>query len=595
MKYLSISLFLIAALGIDVNSAFSGGFKGGGGGRGGGGFSGGGGRPASMPHMGGGVSRPSMPAARPSVSRPTVSRPSLSRPNVSSPGISRPSLPAARPSLPAARPSVPQKRPSLPNAGLPNASRPNLGGGITGGMKPSLPSAGNRPTRLPGNVAGNRPGSRPSTLPGNLPSTKPSFPSLGGGGSSRPGNLPGAGNRPSTLPGLANRPLPGDIGDFLGIPGGLKPSERPGIANRPTTLPGKLPNLADRPNTLPGQNRPGLDLPGSNRPGGRPTTLPSRPVNLPTGIPGRPGANTRPINLGNINVGNTVINNRPSWVNIDNNRINSINNRWQTQVGGLHGWATTNPGRVGYWNGWGNNVRGHWHSAGYHGRWFAGDWWYGHPGGVCRWHYYHRFNNYPWNYWWRRPAWAVTSSWFAWSAPANVWSQPIYYDYGTGGNVTYENNNVYVSGQPVASVAEFAESAAALATVEPPASDEQADAAEWLPLGTFALSTSEADTEPSRVVQLAVDKSGIISGTMYNRQTDQADAVQGRVDKETQRVAFRLGESDTIVAETGIYNLTQDEAPLLVHFGADRVENYVLVRLEQPAETDAESGTAAGN
>ncbi len=155
--------------------------------------------------------------------------------------------------------------------------------------------------------------------------------------------------------------------------------------------------------------------------------------------------------------------------------------------------------------------------------------------------------------------------------------------------MTYQDNSVYVSGQPVATADEFAESAAALATVEPPASDTQAEAAEWLPLGTFALSTSEADIEPTRLVQLAVDKSGILSGTMYNRETDQADAIQGQVDKETQRAAFRIGESDSIVAETGIFNLTQEVAPLLVHFGADRVENYVLVRLDLPEASDSES------
>ncbi len=273
---------------------------------------------------------------------------------------------------------------------------------------------------------------------------------------------------------------------------------------------------------------------------------------------------------------------------IDNNRLNSINNRWQTQIGGLHGWATTHPARLDYWNSWGNKVRRNWRGYGYHNHWFAGDWWYSYPSGLCRWHYYHRFNNYPWNYWWRRPTWVVASGWFIWSAPPAVWSQPVYYDYGSGGNVTFQNNYVFIDNQQVASTSEFAESAAALATVAPPESEEQAAEAEWLPLGTFALSTHEADVEPTRVLQIAVDKSGIISGTLYNQQTDQADAIQGQVDKETQRVAFRIGESDTIVAETGLYNLTQDEAPLLIHFGSERVEQYVLVRLEstEEAETD---------
>jgi len=119
-----------------------------------------------------------------------------------------------------------------------------------------------------------------------------------------------------------------------------------------------------------------------------------------------------------------------------------------------------------------------------------------------------------------------------------------------------------------------------LATVAPPESEEEAVESEWMPLGTFAISTNEKDVEPSQVVQLAVNKSGIISGTLYNIETDQAQAVQGQIDKETQRVAFRLGESEVVVAETGLYNLTQEEAPLHVHFGTSRTENYLLVRLE---------------
>ncbi len=41
------------------------------------------------------------------------------------------------------------------------------------------------------------------------------------------------------------------------------------------------------------------------------------------------------------------------------------------------------------------------------------------------------------------------------------------------------------------------------------------------------------------------------------------------------------------MAETGLYNLTQEQAPVLVHFGADKVENWLFVRLEDPAPEDA--------
>ncbi len=555
MRFLVMMLLAVSLTVGESSPLLAGGFKGGGrggGGRGGGGRGGfSGGRPASMPSMGRG------PSARPSVARPSIARPSVSRPST---------RPAPRPNMPATRPSRPinggmKPRPSFPNAGNRPSTLPSNRPSTRPGNRPTtLP--GNRPTTLPGNRPTTRPGNRPTTLPGSpgnrpgRPSTRPSVPSLGGG-AGRPTTLP-------ARPGLG-RPSAGDVGDFLGIAGGVRP--QPGV-------------------------RPGL---GENRPGvGRPVVRPSRPDLVP-GVAGRPGANRRPIDTGRIRVGNSVINNRPSWVNINRNQYNVINTRWRNQIGGLHGWASTHPSRIGYWNRWGNNVRFRWNGHRYHNRWFTRDWWYGHPGGVCRWHYYHRFNYHPWGYWWRRPAWGVATSWFAWSAPAAVWSQPVYYDYGAGGNVVYQDNSVYVDGQPVATADEFAQSAAALATVAPPASDEQAAETEWLPLGTFAMSTSEKDVEPTRVIQLAVNKAGVVAGTIYNRETDEAYAIQGQVDKDTQRVAFRFGESETTVAETGLYNLTQDEAPLLVHFGTDRVENYVLVRLEQPEEDGDESATPGAN
>jgi hypothetical protein len=181
------------------------------------------------------------------------------------------------------------------------------------------------------------------------------------------------------------------------------------------------------------------------------------------------------------------------------------------------------------------------------------------------------------------PTFAACTSFFTWSAPTTVWSQPIYYDYGPGGNVVYENNSVYVNGEEVGTAEDYVQNAALLATALPPASEEAAAAAEWMALGTFAVAADEQDVDPTRVVQLAVNQAGIVSGTLYNTQTDQAQTVQGRVDPNTQRVAFRIGESENVIGETGLYNLTQDEAPLLVHLVEqnDR-QTWLLVRLEKP-------------
>lgn len=373
------------------------------------------------------------------------------------------------------------------------------------------------------------------------------------------------------------------MGDFLGIGRPSGPDGGNGFLGPPATP--DRPGIADRPGI---NERPGIaDRPGiGDRPGnGRLPGLDDRP-----GIADRERPN-RPINIGNdVNLN---INNRPTWANIDNNRFNQINDRSRDAIFNnvdRGNYFNNHPDRRDHWDNWGNNVRDHWDHHHHHDHWFGDDWWHNHNHACGGWHYHYHNHNHGWNYWWTVPTFAACTSWFTWSAPQAVWSQPVYYDYGQGGNIYYEDNSVYIDGQEICSADEYAMSAATLATVDPPANEEQAAEVEWMALGTFAVAANEKDVDPSRVIQLAVSQTGIISGTLYNSQTDDAQTVQGQVDKETQRVAFRVGNSDDIVVETGIYNLTQDEAPVLVHFGTQQVENWLLVRLEQPEDEAAPTG-----
>ena len=97
---------------------------------------------------------------------------------------------------------------------------------------------------------------------------------------------------------------------------------------------------------------------------------------------------------------------------------------------------------------------------------------------------------------------------------------------------------------------------------------------------------SENDTQPTRVLQLAVDGRGVVIATMHNGSTNQSYVVQGHVDKETQRVAFTIRDKSEVVMETGIYILTQAQTPVLVHYGTDRTEDYLLVRLRAYSRWD---------
>jgi hypothetical protein len=193
-------------------------------------------------------------------------------------------------------------------------------------------------------------------------------------------------------------------------------------------------------------------------------------------------------------------------------------------------------------------------------------------------HYYRRYDS---NYWWRFATATAVTGWFV-----NRWTTPVYYRYGTGGNVYYENNVVYVDGQQYATADEYYDQAATIATSLPDITEEQAERTEWLPLGVFEI-YDESSGESDQVLQLAVSKEGVITGTYYNDATDVGRPVEGTVDADTQRAAwtFADGVDTNIVMETSIYNLTEDEATVLVHFGPDTTQTWSLKRLEEPEDT----------
>jgi hypothetical protein len=150
----------------------------------------------------------------------------------------------------------------------------------------------------------------------------------------------------------------------------------------------------------------------------------------------------------------------------------------------------------------------------------------------------------------------------------------MYYDYG--GGVTYQDGSVYNGDQPVATADDYYQQAEQIAAQGSTTSSDQ-----WLPLGVFAVA-SPGQTTADKVVQLAVNNDGVIRGNLYDVLTDSVTQLTGAVDKQSQRVAIRIQGNDAAVAETGLYNLTNDEVPVLVHFDADRQETRTLVRLEQP-------------
>ncbi len=210
---------------------------------------------------------------------------------------------------------------------------------------------------------------------------------------------------------------------------------------------------------------------------------------------------------------------------------------------------------------------------------FTPDWWRDHPNMAQA--YWQNFGKYQYahNHWWRPAAWAALGGWVAGTA----WGSPAYYDYGEG--IYYEDEQVYTNGKPVASAEEYYQQATDLATSAPPAA--KTAEAEWLPLGVFAVSR-ENMTDSNALLQLAVDKNGVIAGTFYNVSTDIGRPVRGMVDKKTQRAAwtFSDGKNTDIIMETGLFNLTQDQTEALVHFGKDKTQKWLMVRLAEPKDSE---------
>jgi hypothetical protein len=214
--------------------------------------------------------------------------------------------------------------------------------------------------------------------------------------------------------------------------------------------------------------------------------------------------------------------------------------------------------------------------------------------------HYNTFNhnwwhNYPNAWWggytagiWTAATWGALNNWFGEAWP------PIPYDYGT--NVTYQDNSVYLNDEPIAPAADYYQSAAGLvqtgeqadipnqsanAGSEPNLADGQ-----WLPLGVFNALRGDEKTS-NMMFQLAVNKQGIIRGNYFNTSDNNEQQVDGSVDKKTQRAAWVVEDKKNIIFDTGLYNLTKDETPVLVHMGKDKTEQWLLVRLKQkPTATD---------
>jgi hypothetical protein len=187
-------------------------------------------------------------------------------------------------------------------------------------------------------------------------------------------------------------------------------------------------------------------------------------------------------------------------------------------------------------------------------------------------------------------AWTA-SNWGAVASQCNydIDTTPVSYNYGS--NVTCVGGNVLVNGQPAGTAEEFSQEADELAEQGNAANASPND--KWLPLGVFALVRNEHQ-HPQLIMQLAVNKQGILRGNYTDEVTDSTLPVHGAIDKKSQRAAWTVGNNKYSVMEAGLNNLTQSEAPALIHKNGT-TQKWLLVRLSQASQRDFDQSSGGGD
>jgi len=218
-----------------------------------------------------------------------------------------------------------------------------------------------------------------------------------------------------------------------------------------------------------------------------------------------------------------------------------------------------------------NNIQNHFDGN------FDNNWW-----GNSGWWHGPVYGGNPW-WWWGAATLATAGTFLAIDAFNDAVYQPPVYEYGV--NVVYQGDEVYVDGRPTATAQQYTQQAIALANQPatqppPPAPPAPGQEPEWLPMGVWALAQEEKG-DAYMFFQISIDRNGVVTGAYQNALSGEKSPISGQVDKQTQRVAWRIGTSDTVI-ETSLQNLTQDVAGCLVHFGEGNTQTWLMVRQKQP-------------
>jgi hypothetical protein len=208
----------------------------------------------------------------------------------------------------------------------------------------------------------------------------------------------------------------------------------------------------------------------------------------------------------------------------------------------------------------GRGIRGHEY------RYFTNDWFGGHRGAWAPGAWFGGMG------YWDGPVWGALAPWLGINAT------PLMYTFGNSCVIT--DGEVYLGGEPIATLPNFTNQAFALADAGRAAAIGPND--QFQPLGVFGL-VREDENAAQRVIQLAVNQTGVVRGNYYDAMTDVNQPIFGMVDPTSQLVAWEIGDRRDIAFEAGLGDLMQMETTCLVFYGATQPPvQVVLVRLPAP-------------
>src|SRR6185437_2376656 len=104
---------------------------------------------------------------------------------------------------------------------------------------------------------------------------------------------------------------------------------------------------------------------------------------------------------------------------------------------------------------------------------------------------------------------------------------------------------------------------------------------DWQPLGVFALA-EPGQTNSNMLMQLAINKNGILKGNYFNQLTNESSEIYGSLDKNTQRISWTIGTNTGTVFDTDLADLTNPDSSVLVHYSPTSTQRMALIRLQQP-------------